>query len=691
MDPLLRVEGLQVTYHTREGSFNALEDVSFEVNPAEIVGIVGESGCGKSTVAAALFRLLPPNGQITAGQIYLRELNLLQQSEDQLRQIRGKDLAAIFQDPMTSLNPVFTVGTQMQDIQRAHLERGLSGGEALRARIQDVLERVGIPDARERMGQYPHHFSGGMRQRIMIAMALLSRPALMVADEPTSSLDVTLEAQILELMKELRRDFGTSIVFISHDLGVIAQLCDRVIVMYAGRVIEQASSAELFRAGRHPYTQALLASIPSYRRRGEPLAAIPGMVPSLRNLPPGCTFAERCSHVQDICRRREPPLVSVGAGQVRCYLFSAPEAFGRTAARRDAPQLNWQVTSPAYSARQVPRAAVLLRLSDVSMHYRQPRSLADRLMGRPTSVVHAVDHVSLDIRRGEVVGLVGESGSGKTTLSKTIVGLLPCTGGRVEYDGLDLAAARRGELHHMRLRMQLIFQELYASLSPRLRVATLLREPYLIHRLPAAERLTVSHLLEMVGLSGEQADKFPHELSGGQVRRVGIARALALRPEFLIADEPTSGLDVSVAAKILNLMKDLAAQLGLTYLIITHNLNVVGYLSHRLAVMYLGALVEVGPTTQIFEAPAHPYTLALLSAIPEPDQAVRSSAARLLLQGEIPSPKNLPPGCRFHTRCPFVEERCRLEIPPWREIEPEHWTACLLWEKVRQHTLDNAA
>jgi len=691
MAPLLRVEGLEVTYHTREGSFKALADVGFEVQPGEIVGIVGESGCGKSTVAAALLRLLPPNGQITAGAIQLREMDLLQQSEDQLRRIRGKDLAAIFQDPMTSLNPVFTIGTQMQDIQRAHLERAMSGGEELRARAQEVLTRVGIPDAGERMDQYPHHFSGGMRQRIMIAMALLSRPSLMIADEPTSSLDVTLEAQILELMKELRRDFGTSIVFISHDLGVIAQLCDRVIVMYAGRIVEQAPAETLFRAARHAYTQALLASIPSYRRRGEPLAAIPGMVPSLLNLPRGCKFADRCSHVQLMCRGEEPPLVSTDTGQVRCFNPFPSESPDRPATARGAATLNWVVATTGELRSPAERPPVVLQLADVSMHYRQPHTLVDRLLGHPPSVVHAVDHVSLDIRRGEIVGLVGESGSGKTTLGKTIVGLLPCTGGRVVYDGLDMAAASQTELRGMRLRVQLIFQELYSSLSPRLRIAYLLREPYLIHRLPAAERYTVAQLLEMVGLSEEQADKFPHELSGGQVRRVGIARALALRPEFLIADEPTSGLDVSVAAKILNLMKELAAQLGLTYLIITHNLNIVGYLSHRLAVMYLGALVEVGPTARVFEAPAHPYTLALLSAIPEPDRARQPARPRLLLQGEIPSPKNLPSGCRFHTRCPFVEERCRVEAPPWREIEPDHWTACLFWEKVRQQSAGTAA
>jgi oligopeptide/dipeptide ABC transporter ATP-binding protein len=691
---LLSVRGLEVVYHTQEGILPALHDVSFDVRPGEIVGIVGESGCGKSTVASALLRLLPPNGQITAGQLLFKDDDLIALGPEELRELRGHELAMIFQDPMTSLNPVFTIGTQMLDVGQAHPNGAWYDRDELRRKAVAMLDRIGIPDAAERIAHFPHQFSGGMRQRIMIAMALMLRPALLIADEPTSALDVTLEAQILELMKGLRQTYQTAILFISHDLGVIAQLCDRVIVMYAGRVVEQGDVFSIFERPQHPYTQALLASVPSRKHHGERLVTIPGRVPSLSNLPPGCKFADRCPHAQATCQQHEPRYLRLGDRHVRCHIYDP--ASGYEALSPMPPGLQPLYPPQAVADMRELEAGQsrtenrgdghgsLIALNDVSTYFYDRLNLVGQLLRRKRGAVRAVDEVSLNIPRGEVIGLVGESGSGKTTLGKTILRLVPLTGGQISYDGQDITHVSSTELRRLRARMQMIFQDPYSSLSPRLRVSYLLTEPYTIHGVPPADQYSVAELLAMVGLSTEQAAKYPHELSGGQARRVGIARALALRPEFLVADEPTSGLDVSVAASILNLMKDLAQQLGLTYLIITHNLNVVGYISNRVAVMYLGKLVEVGATSQIFESPAHPYTLALLSAISEPDPRQRRSEQRLLLSDEIPSPKNPPPGCRFHTRCPFAEARCKAETPPLEEIEPGHKVACHFWLRVQQ-------
>lgn len=692
---LLTVRGLEAVYHTQTGRLPVLHDINLDIRPGEIVGLVGESGCGKSTVGASLMRLLPPNGEFTAGQIMFKERDLLALSQEEMRRLRGRELAMIFQDPLTSLNPVFTIGQQMADVQRAHQDGPPADRGQLRHQAITALERVGIPDVAERLDHFPHQFSGGMRQRIMIALALLSKPALLIADEPTSALDVTLEAQILELLKELRRDYRTAILFISHDLGVIAQLCDRVIIMYAGRLVEQGTVEAIFARPQHPYTQALLAAAPSHRQHGEQLATIPGRVPSLSALPPGCKFADRCRYVQAVCWEKEPLYLSHPDRRVRCHIYDPNSGYEVGRQGSGFGLLSEQSHPPAFNPTAVNELEIandsshstpnpLLRLTNVSTYFYEQPGLLEQLWRRQNGAVRAVDDVSLDIQRGEVVGLVGESGSGKTTLGKTLLRLAPLTAGRIIYAGQDISQVNAADLRRLRARIQMIFQDPYASLSPRLRVAHLLNEPYQIHAVPAADRYSVAELLAMVGLSAEQAAKYPHELSGGQARRVGIARALALRPEFLVADEPTSGLDVSVAASILNLMKELARQLALTYLVITHNLNIVGYISDRIAVMYLGRLVEVGATAQIFAAPAHPYTLALLSAISEPDPAQQRSERRLMLADEIPSPKNPPPGCRFHPRCPFAEARCRVETPPLIEIEPGHSTACHFWERVRQ-------
>jgi peptide/nickel transport system ATP-binding protein len=695
MDALLQVKGLEVKYHTREGVLPALRDVSFGVNAGEIVGIVGESGCGKSSVASALLRLLPPNGRITAGQIDFKGRDLCRVTDEEMRQLRGNEISMIFQDPLTSLNPVFTVETQMLDARRAHHRRN-EGGD-LHQEVVHMLTRVGIPDAEERIKNYPHQFSGGMRQRIMIAMTLLTHPALLVADEPTSALDVTLEAQILDLIRGLREELGTAILYISHDLGVMAQLCDRLVVMYAGNVVETGDVYTIFDSPKHPYTQALLGSHPSRKHAHARLVTIPGQVPSLRQLPQGCKFHPRCRMAQPNCQTVEPRSIKLGAQQVLCHLYdpeSAVAMAGAAPAFEPIPQTLPQrtrhaarslIASPVDAQRAPVRAMgsssvqdMLVTTRQVRVHFPDDIGLLGQLLGQKGSTVRAVDGVDLEIRRGETLGLVGESGSGKTTLGRALLRLEVPTAGEALVDGAELSRLPESQVRPLRARMQMIFQDPYSSLSPRMRVSALLLEPFRIHGIAVDAGRKVTELLTMVGLSAEQSDKYPHELSGGQARRVGIARALALNPQFLVADEPTAGLDVSVAASILNLLQELKRELHLTYLIITHNLNVISFIADRVGVMYLGKLVELGTTDDIFEHPQHPYTEALISAIAVPDPRLREfQSKRILLKGEIPSPKNPPPGCPFHPRCRYAQARCSGEAPLLKPaLEGDHLVAC---------------
>jgi len=680
---LLTVSGLEVAYHLEEGASTALQDVELRVRAGEILGVVGESGSGKSTLSAALLRLLPPNAEVQGGKVLLKGRNLLVLGKEELRRVRGRDLVMIFQDPMLSLNPTFPVGSQMVEVLRSHLEGHRPGDAELRARAVEALTAVGIPDAAERFANYPHEFSGGMRQRIIIAIALLLKPAVLIADEPTSALDVTLEAQILELLRRLRESEGTAILLVSHDLGVIAQLCDRVVVMYAGRVVEENDTVRLFDHPKHPYTRALIECLPSRLRRGGPLATIPGRVPSLSALPAGCKFADRCLHVRDLCRQEEPRLIPQDPGGVRCHIHDptkreawrcepVPQSVAETAP-------STQIERPAAGKSSV--ADAHLEIRNLRKYFDERRTIVGGLLADDLEPVRAIDGVSLTVRRGEILGLVGESGSGKTTLGEVILRLQPVTSGEVRFAGENIARMSRRGIRSFRRRAQMVFQESQASLSPRQRVASLIAEPYRINRVPLAERYSVDQLLAMVGLSPDLATKYPHQLSGGQARRVGIARALSLRPEFVVADEPTAGLDVSAAAAILNLILDLQQRLGLTFLIITHNVNLIAYMAHRIAVMYLGSLVEVGPTEAVFDSPAHPYSLGLLSLTGQPDPRERRKH-RLLVPGEIPSPKHPPPGCRFHTRCRFAEAKCRSQTPALEAIGSGHEVACHFWQRV---------
>ncbi len=684
MSALFQVKELEIKYHTRAGVLTAIRDTNFAVSEGEVVGIVGESGCGKSTVASAAMRLLPPNGEITSGQILFQGRDLRQLDKEEMRAIRGKEMAMIFQDPMSSLNPVFSVEAQMIDALRAHQKPGDDQSrKALRARAVAMLERVGIADAARQIKEYPHQFSGGMRQRIMIATALMSNPAMLVADEPTSALDVTLEAQIIDLIKRLRDEMGTAILYITHDLGVVAQLCDRVLVMYAGNIIEAGETLTIFTKPQHPYTQALLRSHPTRSLQAGRLRTIRGRVPSLKELPVGCKFAPRCDYALDACHTTEPQLIQIGEHRVLCDVRHAIRQHGIEIEQAPAE------AESSFADRQERTAseAVVVEVRDLYTHFSDHVPLLGKVLGQRGGTVRAVDGVDVVIRRGETLALVGESGSGKTTLGRTILRLEPTTGGEIVVEGQDITTLRQSALRPMRARMAMIFQDPVSSLSPRIKVSSLLLEPFQIHGVPIASgqrENKVDELLDMVGLSSEQADKYPHQLSGGQARRVGIARALALNPELLVADEPTSGLDVSVAAGILNLLKDLRERLNLTYIAISHNMNVISFIADRVAVMYLGKIVELAETPALFARPRHPYTEALMSAIPLPDPRLRGKRGRILLTGEVPSPRNPPPGCPFHPRCRYAQERCSHEIPLLRGVEgEEHLTACYLPEKVR--------
>ncbi len=682
MEAILKVENLAITYHTREAKLSAVRNVDFSVEQGKIVGLVGESGCGKSSIALALIRLLPPNGMVSAGKLYFQGQNLLSLRENAMREVRGHKISMIFQDPMTSLNPVFSVEEQMVDAILAHCGKNqkLSRSEA-RQKAIEMLDRVGIPDAQNRIRDYPHQFSGGMRQRIMIALALQANPALLIADEPTSALDVTLEAQITDLIRSLRDEFQTSILYITHDLGIVAQLCDEVIVLYAGNIVETGDVWHLFKQPLHPYTQALLRSHPTYETNSRFLATIPGRVPSLINLPVGCKFAPRCQFAQTICHEQEPLEYEREGQKVWCHIF----------------QPDWQQTSektiimnesqnePAINlveSRQF-KDKTIVKANRVEVHFQENLGLLSKILGQEPAPLKAVRGIDIMVYRGETLAIVGESGSGKTTLGRTILGLEEPTVGEVNVDGNPLTKINPAQKRALRAKMQMIFQDPISSLSPRKRVAELLLEPFNIHKIAVDPDRKVSELLEMVGLSSEQADKYPHQLSGGQARRVGIARALALNPALLVADEPTAGLDVSVAAGVLNLLKELREKLGLTYILITHNLNVVQFIADRVAVMYLGKIIEIGENEDIFNQPKHPYTEALISAIAIPDPEIRRKRKQILLEGEIPDPRHPPSGCSFHPRCRYRRERCIDESPSFNApMDGRHLSACFFSELV---------
>jgi peptide/nickel transport system ATP-binding protein len=657
-DPLLDVRNLTTRFHTARGVVHAVENVSFAVNAGETLAIVGESGSGKSVTALSLLRMVRPPGRIEDGEIRFRGHDLMTLDEAGLRAVRGAGMSMVFQDPVASLNPAMRIADQLVETMRAH---GKFTEKQARSRAVELMKLVGIPSPEARLADYPHTFSGGMRQRVVIAMAVANEPDLIIADEPTTALDVTIQAQVLDLLATLNRELGTAVILITHNLGVVARLCQRAAVMYAGRIVEQAPVAELFAEPRHPYTRDLLAATPRLSAdRDTPLVPIEGRPPDLVTLPHGCAFAPRCRLAEPRCHETMPETRSVTPTETAateatatssrswaCWVSDAAQAAGRPL-----PPVPATAGVPSIAARSASREP-LLRLHQVGRFFPSGK---DRLLPRKASSgVQALDSVDLVVHRGETVGLVGESGCGKSTLARVVLGIHPATSGSVCYDGTDVTAATGKALRRYRRKVQLVFQDPYSSLNPRMTVAGMLREPIEIHGLANGHGVDarVREVLEMVGLDRSVATRYPHEFSGGQRQRIAIARALAVEPELIVCDEAVSALDVSLQAQILNLLTDLRARLGLAYVFIGHDLATVRHISDRIVVMYLGQIVESGPADAVIAAPQHPYTASLLSAVPEPDPVVERTRERIMLSGDVPSPLDPPRGCLFHTRCPI--------------------------------------
>jgi oligopeptide/dipeptide ABC transporter ATP-binding protein len=672
---LLEVDNLSTHIQLSRSVVQAVGNVSLRIEQGETLGLVGESGSGKSMTGLSILGLLPPGGKIVSGSVRIAGQELVGMPEPQLRKYRGNEVAMIFQDPLTSLDPTKTIGYQVAEPVRLH--KGASRKEALN-QAAEVLALVGLPRPRERLNDYPHQLSGGMRQRVMIAMALSCEPKLLIADEPTTALDVTIQAQILNLLDDLKSRLGMAMLLVTHDMGVISGHADRVNVMYAGRIVETADTAALFRRMRHPYTRALLASIPRLNQDSrQRLLAISGLPPDLSSLPPGCRFAARCSLATDKCRAEEPALTEVAPGHA--FACWHPVDGPLTASSPGSPGAEPLTATPRPAAHAAPTdagpaAVPLLEVRDLVKEY----PITHGLLQRRAGAVHAVSGVSFSVPAGETFGLVGESGCGKTTLGKLIVALERPTAGEVRLRGSTFSDLGGSELRQHRRDLQLMFQDPYSSLDPRMRVGSIIREPLEIQRVGTGRDQVrrVRELLAEVGLPGNAADRYPHEFSGGQRQRIGLARALTLNPRVIVADEPVSALDVSIRAQVLNLMKRLQADHGLTYVVISHDLAVIRYLADRIGVMYLGKLVEVGEADDIYQRPAHPYTAGLLAAIPEPEPAAPGSTRVTAVTGELPSAINPPSGCRFRTRCPFARDVCSHEEPQPRSFGPGHVATC---------------
>jgi peptide/nickel transport system ATP-binding protein len=662
--PLLRVEDLHVHFSTSRGIVRAVEGLSFEVDPGEIVAIVGESGSGKSVSALSIMRLLPRlTGRIPRGTITFKGRNLLKLDEEEMREIRGRDISMIFQEPMTSLNPILTIGMQITEPLRIHLAMT---AEQARDRAIELLTLVGITDPERRLEQYPHQFSGGMRQRVMIAIGLACNPSLIIADEPTTALDVTIQAQILELMKDLSRKLNIALIIITHNLGIVARYADRVIVMYASRLVEEGIADNVFHRPRHPYSMGLLRSVPRLDRpRGAKLETIEGLPPNAASPPPGCRFAPRCPYRIPICDT-EPALLPTDTGGLsRCHRH------GEIAEGK----LVWASAAGGVQDAVLQKREPLLSVRDLTKHF----SVRGGLRG-VSGTVRAVQDVSFDIMPGETLGLVGESGCGKTTVGRLILRLEDPTAGELRFEGADISKATAAEMKAMRRKIQVIFQDPYSSLNPRMTVGQIIGEPLHVYKLVPGrneEKARVGELLGQVGLRPEMAARYPHQLSGGQRQRVGIARALAMEPSFIVCDEAVSALDVSIQGQIINLLEDLQRRLGLAYLFIAHDLAVVRHISMRVVVMYFGRVMEVADRDAIYREPLHPYTKVLLDAAPVPDPTVEKGREPRLIKGELPSHLSPPLGCVFNTRCPLASEECRQIVPPLEEKRPGHFAACI--------------
>ena len=655
--PLLDIRDLHTDIEIRSGVVHALSGVDLHVNAGETLGIVGESGSGKTMTALSLMGLLPQGGRVSSGQLILDGQDLTKLSLREKRKLRGTKVGMIFQDPLTSLNPTMKIGLQVCEPLRVHEK--LSKKEALE-RAVEILKRVGMPRPEVVINNYPHQLSGGMRQRVMIAMALVCKPRILIADEPTTALDVTTQMQILDLIDELRDEYQMGVILITHDLGVVAGHTDRVAVMYAGRIVETAPTKTLFTEPKHRYTSSLMAALPERAlAAGTKLFSIPGAPPSLTNLPVGCRFAARCLWATDECRAGYPDLSGDDTHTFSCF---HPVQKGDESPAALQAKLDTQKNGNEAGAQQAPLVSskVLLDVKEASREY---ESAGSGFFKRDKGVVSAVDRVSITVKKGETYGLVGESGCGKSTMGRLIAGLERPSGGSIELDGRDLATLKGRDAVTIHRDVQMMFQDSYAAMDPRMRIDQILAEPMSIQKTGNARQIAerIMEIIEQVGLTEEILDRYPHEFSGGQLQRIGFARSLTLAPDLIVADEPVSALDVSVQAQVLNLMKDLQAELGLSYLFISHDLAVVQYMADRIGVMYLGRIVEEGPAKEVVENPKHPYTKALIDSIPVPDPEFSHGDRAIKLTGEPPSAVNPPEGCRFRPRCPFAGEECKIQ------------------------------
>jgi peptide/nickel transport system ATP-binding protein len=683
----LTATGLSVTFTTPDGRVAAVRNLDFQLGEGETLGIVGESGSGKSTVALAVLGLLANNAKVS-GSVNCMGTQLVGLSEDKFAKIRGETIAFVPQDPLSSLNPAFRVGWQVAEA--IWTRRKVSKEQANRRAIE-LLDMVGIPEPARRAQSFPHEFSGGMRQRVVIAMAMANDPKVIIADEPTTALDVTIQAQVLEALKAARDETGASLVLITHDLGVVAGMADRVMVMYAGRAVETGPSDEIYYQSRMPYTLGLLGSLPRLDAdsRG-PLRPIPGSPPSLLNLPVGCSFAPRCPLVFERCLHEDPPLRDVTSADHRAACHRSAELDGvgvelfspTWTDTGDGVRGQVAARDPAAAPARAVEDRTVIEVTNLVKHF---PIRGGRLIRHQVGEAHAVCEVSFNLRERETLGLVGESGCGKTTTARTVLQLIQATSGSVRYDGTDLTKLSRRQMRPLRQDVQVVFQDPYASLDPRMPVGEIVAEPLRVYnrwdRTSGPAR--VAELFSLVGLNPEHRNRYPHEFSGGQRQRVGIARALALEPKVMVLDEPVSALDVSIQAGVVNLLEELQQRLGLAYLFIAHDLSVVRHISDNVAVMYLGKIVEMGTRAQVYDRPSHPYTQALLSAVPVPDPMVERERTRILLTGDVPSALAPPSGCRFRTRCWKAQSICADEEPPLVERGQGHPVACHFAESVQ--------
>jgi peptide/nickel transport system ATP-binding protein len=670
---LLEVEDLHTYLYARRGVNRAVDGVSFTLDSGQSLGLVGESGSGKSMTALSILRLLPrPAARIVGGKIRFDGEDLLAKSELEMQHLRGADISIILQDPLTSLNPLYTVGFQVGEAVGLH--QGLTG----RARLDEViasLQRVRLSSADTRVKDYPHQFSGGMRQRVVGAIAMACKPRLLIADEATTALDATIQAQYLALLRDLKRELDLAVLFITHDFGIVARMCDSVAVMYAGRIVEYADVLQIFDHAAHPYTRALLEAVPKVDRSSDRLFAIPGSPATGFSRSGGCSFADRCPMVVDRCHRERPPAMRVARGHL-AECWRAEEIYSAGAASSPLPIPDSTIRVEPRPVQPPARADSLVSVENLQVHFPIQRG---SVFNRRTVPLKAVDGVSFAILQGQTLSLVGESGCGKTTTARTILDLEQPTAGQVLWRGKDLRALRDGEVRAYRAAVQAVFQDPYSSMDPRMRVGDFVAEPLVLQPAYSARdrQDRVVEVLHQVGLRAEDAQLFPHQFSGGQRQRIAIARALAPSPQVIVLDEPVSSLDVSIRAQIMNLLKDLQDELGLSYLFIAHHLGTVRYMRHRVGVMYLGRIVELAGSEDLFTQPRHPYTQALLSAaLPDHPTTQRQE---VLLRGEVAAATEVPTGCRLHPRCPFAMPVCAEVEPEWREVAPAHWTACHLY------------